>query len=251
MKSIIKSKFKIIIPTVIIALILISIFMSKNIGRLSGMYGNSNNKNEQIPLFSYVVYDNQDSEAIKVLITVTSDSGIEYVETPDNKVYAGNKEKLSFDYLVKKDEGKIFKIKEVGKAEKEETLLITDESFKNILKIENVAEYNAYRTINVVDTMSLDGYKTYYKIGDIGTWQEGSGTVSLIYRDLRKDCLLNSDDTVTISAYMKNDKSGDIINISSEDFDVDTTYLTNFNIENRESCKADNSYDRMCRIQYS
>lgn len=123
-----------------LAIVLLILFVNnikkiENISRLSM-------KAEEISLFSYIMYDNQEENNIKCLVNVNSENGIEYIEKPNGERIICNKNvSLSFDYPVTKDTEYKFKIKEANKEIQEETLIVNDEYINNeILRIENTTE---------------------------------------------------------------------------------------------------------------
>ena len=170
-----------------------------------------------------MIYDNQNNEKIKTLITINSENGIEYIETPEgNKIYANEKSKISIDYVTKKDEEKIFKIKEINKQEKEEKITITDNTIKETIDVESIIDTKGYKTIKISDNMNLNGFKTYYQIGKNGQWIEGKGKISILDYDVTINNLINSDETIIISAMIKNNDTKDIVLIS-KNYNVDTS----------------------------
>ena len=73
---------------------------------------------EEKPLFAYEIYDNQDENNIKVLVTVNSEDGIEYIIMPnETRIDCYDKTTKAIDYVAVKDSEGTFKIKEKGKDE--------------------------------------------------------------------------------------------------------------------------------------
>lgn len=177
---------------------------------------------EKPQLFSYIVYDNQKEDAIRVLVSINSESGIEYIKYPDNQIlYANGKNNIDIDYIAKKNENNPFIIKESDKEEKEENLCITDEIIAKSLQVENKSINVGYKIISVRKTIPLKDYKCYYQIGKNGEWIEGTGNIAMLDYDIvhSTDGLLNDDNTVTITAKIEN--NGNIVQII-KNLDVDT-----------------------------
>ena len=88
------SKVKLINAIIIMLTILMITYIAINSQLIKDILGiKIKQENEEIkvlPLFSYVVYDNQDQENIKVLISINSENGIEYIEKPDGSKIFGN-----------------------------------------------------------------------------------------------------------------------------------------------------------------
>lgn len=71
----------ILLITILFAIIAISIILKNNTETLKNILGIK--KPEENQLFSYLVYDNQNEEEIKVLLKINSETGIEYIEKTD------------------------------------------------------------------------------------------------------------------------------------------------------------------------
>ena len=128
-------------------------------------------------LFSYIVYDNQDEKNIKTLVTINSENGIEYIECSDgDKIYGNNKNSITIDYKVKKNENNIFKIKEVEKETKEENIFVDDEYIEKNVISNNVYNISSdYKMLEVKKNIALENFKCYIKIGENGKWVEHEG----------------------------------------------------------------------------
>lgn len=91
------NKVKLINAIIIMLTILMITYIAINSQLIKDILGiKIKQENEEIkvlPLFSYVVYDNQDQENIKVLISINSENGIEYIEKPDGSKIFGNEKK--------------------------------------------------------------------------------------------------------------------------------------------------------------
>lgn len=104
-------KYKKYIVIFITIIILVMLILGRNI--IGNIQKRNLKKEKNEELFSYVVYDNQNENSIKILITLNSEKGIEYIECPNgNKIYGNSKTKILLDYSVKNDENYIFKVKE-------------------------------------------------------------------------------------------------------------------------------------------
>ena len=197
------------------------------------------NSEKEQELFSYAVIDNSDENNIKVFATVYSYNGIEYIIIDDtNKIYGNQKNKISFDYNVKKEQTYTIKIKEVGKDEISKQLIINDNNIENTsIKLEKIAESNGCKVISINKMFDMEEFKTYYKIGKKGTWKEkqGEGDIYIFDYDLINQGLVNTDNTVTITAKVQ-DLNGNITCIS-KDYAVDVT-VTEGLIYSREQLEA-------------
>lgn len=123
-----------------LAIILLVLFVN-NIKEIENIV-RTTMKAEEISLFSYVMYDNQEDNKIKCLVNINSENGIEYVEKPNGeKIICNENSKLAFDYTVNKDIEYIFKIKEANQDVQEKILIVNDEYISNeIVRIENTTE---------------------------------------------------------------------------------------------------------------
>lgn len=71
--------------------------------------------------------DENDFTIVDCLVTFNSDIGIEYVKYPDQStVYCNGKNTLAIDYTSVLYEDYVFKVKQVGQAEKNVTLTVND-----------------------------------------------------------------------------------------------------------------------------
>lgn len=131
---------------------------------------------------------------------------------------------MTIDYITSKNNSNAFKVKEKGKNIKEENVTITDEIIEKSIKIAKISDNPGYKTIEISGNIKLEGFKTYYQIGKNNTeWIEGKGKISILDYDVTKSELINKeDDTITITAMAKNDKTGDTVLIS-ENYKVDTS----------------------------
>ena len=188
-------------------------------------------KNEETIKISYQVYDNSTENKLKTLITINDIDGIDYVEYSNNKVIGNNKKQISFDYVMDKDQNYIFKVKSIDNENIYEYTINANDDFinDNGVKIDKVKEQNGYKVIDVDNMTSIDGYKTYYKIGKNSDWIEGTGKIALHDYDLKSSNLVNDDNTVTISAKIENAKNNQVVTLNKK-FEVDTNQ-TEGNIE--------------------
>ena len=206
---------------------------------------------EKKPLFAYEIYDNQDESNIKVLVTVNSEDGIEYVVMPnETRIDCYNKTTKAIDYVAAKNSTSTFKVKEKGKDEKIETIKLDDQAVYNngvALDETDQSGYREFTTANKLQSLK-DKFTNYsYKIGENGEWiqannvQNGTYKVSALDYDLMQKQLLNVDQTVNI--YTKiSDNIGNTV-IAKQNYEVDTT--ENETTTNSESLlKAVEGYDK-------
>ena len=188
-------------------------------------------KNEETIKISYQVYDNSTENKLKTLIKINDIDGIDYVEYSNNKVIGNNKKQISFDYVMDKDQNYIFKVKSIDNENIYEYTINANDDFinDNGVKIDKLKEQNGYKVIDIDNMISIDGYKTYYKIGKNSDWIEGTGKIALHDYDLKSSNLVNDDNTVTISAKIENTKNSLAVTLNKK-FEVDTNQ-TEGNIE--------------------
>ena len=233
MKKILKNK-KIIIYAIILIFIILALAILNNKFKIiekitNGKLQNADEETAEQPLISYQVYDNSDESKIKTLVMVNNSNGIEYVEYPDGtRIEANNKQKVSLDYNMAKDENYTFKIKTADNENvQEQTVCINDEFINdNVIGINTINEINGYKILNIENKINFDGYKTYYKIGNISTWSEGEVNISLVDYDLKTSNLTNEDNTVTVSAKIENTTTKNTV-ILDKKFNIDTNAINN------------------------
>ena len=209
------NKVKLINVIIIMLTILMMTYIAINSQIIKDIIGiKIKQENEEIkvlPLFSYVVYDNQDEENIKVLISINSENGIEYIEKPDgSKIFGNQKRKIKIDYIAKKEEENIFKIKELGKEKQEKRLYIDDATIEeSTIEINIITDKIGYEVIELNNKIELEGYEILYKIGlgENSHWMSGT-KFSIVDYDLIENGLINDDNTVTISIKAENTKLG-------------------------------------------
>ncbi len=227
MKNKIKSfffnkKLRLIIILIIFILVILFLILKKNefIREITRNIKGENNSEE---LFSYIMYDNQDKDDIKVLVKVTSEYGIEYIETPDNRkiLNSGNKQ-IVLDYEVKKDQNYVFKIKEVNQKEIERNLLVNDEYIDNkILHYDNITEGTGITTIQINKYIDFNNFIISYKFGEDGIWEKSEGEIKKYdLEDFYLRNLVNDDGTVTFYIEMYNEENSNKIILDSKKYKV-------------------------------
>lgn len=233
MKKFLKGK-KIIIYVIIIFFVisLVAILNDnfKIIERIAnGRLKNADEEKAELPLISYQVYDNSDESNIKTLVTVNDSDGIEYVEYPDGtKIETNNKTQFSVDYNMANDENYTFKIKTKSNEEIQESTICVNDDFVNDkgVSVSKINNENGYKVIDIENKISLDGYKTYYQIGNNGSWVEGTGKIGLADYDLTTNNLLNEDNTITINAKIENQTTQNVVNVTKK-YEVETSSKNN------------------------
>lgn len=210
--------FIIVIIVVLILLVTQKNEIIKNIQRIA----KRENETEIQELFSYIMYDNQDQNNIKVLIKINSYKGLEYIESPNGQIIecSGQKE-IAMDYIVSKDQNYLFKVKQINEQEQVENLIVNDEYIENkILKVENLTEGTENITLKINRYMNLENYVTYYKFGEEGTWIQGEGTITINNNYFLDNNLINEDDTISTYIKICNSKNSNEIILKSQDYDV-------------------------------
>lgn len=154
---------KIFILLLIITIILLGI---ANTDKIIKIFGNEI-QNENQPLLSYAIYDNQDNNNLKILLTINSENGIEYIEKPDGTIiYGYGKSKISIDYNYSLGNESIFKIKESNGEETQEKLLISESGNEEApFIIMNAQELLNIQTIGDEVLLDIDKTKVYYRLG--------------------------------------------------------------------------------------
>ena len=234
-----------LIITVVIILVLNKIESVKEIENKSKL-------KEETKLFTYEVEDNQNEENIKILVTINSTNGLEYIETPKEKIECYGKNVLTIDYGAPKNSTNIFKIKQQGITESEEKIVLNDETIHdNGLSLDKTAEEGTYKVMTIKNTLSnlKSIYSSYYyKIGENGTWvdaksivDDGTFKISSLDYDLKQNNLINTEDnTVTVYAKITDDKNNTII--VSKKYNVNATE-TDSSIEAESLLEAVKSYN--------
>lgn len=233
MKKIFKNKKIIIYAIILIFIILVLAILNNNFKIIekitNGKLKNADEETTELPLISYQVYDNSDESNIKTLVTVNNSNGIEYVEYPDGtKLETNNKNQVSIDYNMEKDENYTFKIKTVDNENVQESTICANDEFINDkgVSISKINNENGYKVIDIENQINLDGFKTYYQIGKNGNWIEGTGKIGLADYDLVTNNLLNEDNTITINAKIENQTTKNTVNITKK-YEVETNVQNN------------------------
>ena len=207
---------------------------------------------EEKPLFAYEIYDNQDENNIKVLVTVNSEDGIEYVVMPNKtRIDCYNKTTKAIDYVAAKDSTSTFKVKEKGKDEKIETIKLDDQAVYNngvALDETDQSGYKEFTAQSKLTTLKNKFTTCTFKIGENGTWVDPNKTQmeEYLYKssafdyDIVQNNLINDDSTVTIYTKL-NDSMGNAI-ISKKTYSVDTTQNES-TVESESLIKAAKDYN--------
>lgn len=163
-----KSKKKTVIILITLIAIIIFIFVNYKLGNefIVGIYKNTIGriieKHENTTL-TCVVYDNQDSNSLKTLLTIDNASGIDYIVKPDGmKILAYGKRRIAIDYNTGMNIENTFEIKPIDSEKIEKTIIITEDDIKNQFRIEKIDEYTGKVTYDMQNSTD----KTYYKGGN-------------------------------------------------------------------------------------
>ncbi len=225
------TKIKIIILVLLILTILFSIYIINNIQILNNLFGiKIKQENEQtLPLFSYVVYDNQDKSKIKVLIKINNEQGIEYIEYPNGDILDTNgKTTIAIDYLATENQNHTFGIKLVNQEKINENLFIDNNTIQEtVLGINIVTNMLGYKAAKIEKKITMDNYNDiYYKFGTSENWIKSEELAVTDY-DLIQNMLLDTEGTTTtITAKIVNTITGDTVFVNSEKLDIDTTQVS-------------------------
>ena len=164
-----KSTIALIIILIVVALICI-IGVANNIGNIQNILGikMQQEEEEEVQFLSYQIYDNKDSNKLKIIVTINSETGIEYVKKADGTtIQANNKTQIGLDYIMAVETEEPIIIKEVGKEEVTEKIIIEEAGNE-----ENpVIIMNADQLLNIqknTDKLFKDDVlrsEIYYKLG--------------------------------------------------------------------------------------
>lgn len=206
---------------VVILILLLCTFAA--VGIISTVQNKQTEKLNKKELFSYIVYDNQDEKNIKTLVTINSENGIEYIECSDgDKIYGNNKNSITIDYKVKKNENNIFKIKEVEKETKEENIFVDDEYIEKNVISNNVYNISSdYKMLEVKKNIALENFKCYIKIGENGKWVEHEGMFVIYDFYVTEKHLINEDNSITVYEKVCDDYENEVIISSKYNINVD------------------------------
>ncbi len=206
---------------VVILILLLCTFAA--VGIISTVQNKQTEKLNKKELFSYIVYDNQDEKNIKTLVTINSENGIEYIECSDgDKIYGNNKNSITIDYKVKKNENNIFKIKEVEKETKEENIFVDDEYIEKNVISNNVYNISSdYKMLEVKKNIALENFKCYIKIGENGKWVEHEGMFVIYDFYVTQKHLINEDNSITVYEKVCDDYENEVIISSKYNINVD------------------------------
>ena len=227
-------KYKKYIVIFITIIILVMLILGRNI--IGNIQKRNLKKEKNEELFSYVVYDNQNEHSIKILITLNSEKGIEYIECPNgNKIYGNSKTKILLDYSVKSDENYIFKVKEKELNEIQKEINVNNVSIGDTtLKLNIDEDFDGYETLSINNKIELENYKTYYKIGKSENWIEGT-SFSIVDYDVKQNNYINDDGTLTISVKTENTTTNNIVKLEDTIIPVNTTQNEDIKSINSES----------------
>ena len=206
---------------VVILILLLCTFAA--VGIISTVQNKQTEKLNKKELFSYIVYDNQDEKNIKTLVTINSENGIEYIECSDgDKIYGNNKNSITIDYKVKKNENNIFKIKEVEKETKEENIFVDEEYIEKNVISNNVYNISSdYKMLEVKKNIALENFKCYIKIGENGKWVEHEGMFVIYDFYVTQKHLINEDNSITVYEKVCDDYENEVIISSKYNINVD------------------------------
>ena len=186
---------------------------------------------EKKPLFAYEIYNNQDENNIKVLVTVNSEDGIEYIIMPnETRIDCYEKTSKAIDYVAAKNSEGTFKIKEKGKDEKTETIKLDDQTIHDKGLALDETDQSGYKEFTIENKLQSlkEKFTSYsYKIGENGEWTQVNNVQNGIYKlseldyDLIQKKLINSDKTLNV--YTKiSDNIGNTLTIK-KNYNVDIT----------------------------
>ena len=192
---------------------------------------------------SYVVYDNQDENRVKTLVTIANDNGIEYVIKPDEtKVNVNGKKKLALDTVSALDDEITFKVKIINSADVEEKKMkVTQQYIDDKFTLTDISTNDDYTIFNVAcDLKMADTDKTYCRIGNNSdNWLEYENTIKCNWLDIENKESNTVHTGISTIQFKKADKSGNIVYAKKQ------CQITSKNAEiygNREKLGVDLNY---------
>lgn len=193
-------------------------------------------KYESDVLISYSVYDNQDSENIKIRVRFYNENGIKSIEKPDGTVVDGEgKKEVYIDYVVNANTDENFKVILDSNVEVISNLKITEKGINETFKISNYevdgeTEENEFCNIKVNYDNKESTDKTYYKIGESGQWYEYTDNIQLDMAAIENVTNEAGTEGKTIVYIKKEDANGNIVTIPKEVEIKSTAYSVFSNI---------------------
>ena len=220
-----KKTLKRLIIVMIIGVVTLLCINSREIVNFTSTFNNARMTGNTDELLSYIVYDNQDSAKIKILVNINANDIIEYVVRPDGEIINGNgKQELFLDYTIEVDKDEIFKIKIVEKEEIEKTINVSEELCNSYINIQadNIKKYFDVFYVGIGETFKMNNSDViYYKVGENSTrWLQPGKSVKVAKDDLQFE---NANDKVGKAKlyFKRTDKSGNIV-YSIKDIVIDT-----------------------------
>ena len=203
---------------IMLTLILCGINNKKIINKISEI---TNKEKISQELLSYVLYDNRDAEKLKVLATINSENGIEYIEDEiGNVIYGNGKTNIVLEYEMGQTDIKTLKIKEKNNQVKEKQIILDQTALNNTIEIEQISATETYKVIKIKNNINIKGYTTYYKIGEIDNWTKGN-KIYLIDGKYKDSIYLDENNKLTIYAKTE-DQNGNIVYAESKKYEINT-----------------------------
>lgn len=171
--------FLIFIIVVIAGLLLINILTGNKL--INNLYTGIGKKIGETEI-SYKVYDNSDMNNIKVVVYVSNDTGIDYIEkTEENaKIKVYGRKNIALDYTTEIDKEITLKTKAVDGDVKESRIKITQEYIDNLFNIEELSSNDEYTNLEMQYTQEKESTdKIYYRLKKL-SWQEYRNLIKLV-----------------------------------------------------------------------
>ena len=165
----VKSTVLFIIILIVLAVICI-IGVANNVGIIKDIFGPKiqQEEEEEVQFVSYQIYDNKDSNELKIIVTINSETGIEYVKKADGTtIQANNKTQIGLDYIMAVETEEPIIIKEVGKEEVTEKIIIEEAgNEENPVIIMNADQLlNIQKNTDKLFKEDIPRNEIHYKIG--------------------------------------------------------------------------------------
>ncbi len=154
----------------LLILVLLFIFIYYFSPTITNIIENSKNNNvkseNESNLLSYKIYDNTNSDNLKILLKINSNNGIEYIKEKDGTtIYGNSKNKIALDYTCSINNEETIVVKEIGNKEKTEKFTISEIGSADFPFIINTAD----ELINIQNTdynlLNIDSKTVFYRLG--------------------------------------------------------------------------------------
>ena len=211
-----KKLFKVLILIIAIGVVTLLCINSREIVNFTSTFNNARMTGNTDELLSYIVYDNQDSAKIKILVNINANDIIEYVVRPDGEIINGNgKNSLYIDYETALNEESEWKIKLKKNNEITKKFVVNRESYNNYVELEDEKlniDLSIFST-KIKNVIMMNNDTVYYKTSNNSSkWTEYNDKITI--KD--SDIIYNDEGGKVYINLKKVDQSGNIVYIDKE-----------------------------------